>query len=96
MTRSAEIDFAPHACHGRGECARAAPRFPPHYDTSHALYKYTTNEPAFHRYLQLNNKQPKTYKALSMYKHELSHAHVCYRIDDCDIHNGYKVLVNTS
>lgn len=95
MTRSAEIDFAPHALPWAGRSA-PAPREPPHYDTSHELYKYITNEPTFHRYLQLNNKQPKTYKALSMDKHELSHAHVCYRIDDCGIHNGYKVLVNTS
>lgn len=87
----AEIDFAPHAWPRPGG-ARAPPR--PSTTRTHPLYTKTT-DPALRRYLQFNNKQPKTYKALSIYKHELSHAHDCY-IDDCDIHNGYKVLVNTS
>lgn len=63
----AEIDFAPHAWLGPG-CARAAPPVPSTSRT-HPLYTYTT-DPALCRYLQFNNKQPKTYKALSMYKHD--------------------------
>lgn len=99
MTRRSILHRTPYRAAGAGP-RRVAPRRaalrPGDYSRTHPLYIYNTTDPALRRYLQFNNKQPKTYKALSMYKHEFSHAHGCYFIDDCDIHNGYKVLVNTS
>lgn len=61
------------------------------------LYEYITNTiPRLDRYLQSNSKQPKTYKALYQSVNTIVTRVRLLQIDDCDIHNGHKVLVNTS
>lgn len=85
----AEIDFAPHASQPDRLVSLAA-----RVHNSSTLHCSTTDPapPLFTIQQQTTEKLQSVINVST----RLSHAYVCYRIDDCDIHNGYKVLVNTS
>lgn len=81
--RTLGIDFAPHALPSTATAMYTALHYRP--------------RPGLDRYLQFNNKQTRTpTSVINIEKRIVTRVIACYVIDDCDIHNGRKVLVNTS